>query len=151
MTKHCSIPQPGRWSSQTGTLVASYSSVCLDAVLELNTTQVLSGCAMNYRLVESEKGKPDGWYWDNSMRKTMQFIISIKMLIVLSGRHFSLFASSLSYSLCISPSPLLTLSQGNQWEPVTLSEQRHYSGDSVWPIKQKKPTKNRDCSANWVR
>lgn len=66
MTKHCSIPQAGRWTSHTaGTLGASYLSVFLYALLELSTTVVLSDGAMNYRLVESEKTKADGSYWDN--------------------------------------------------------------------------------------
>lgn len=47
---------------------------------------------------------------------------------------FSLFASPLSHSPCIA---LILLSQGNQWEPVTLCEQRHYSDDSRCPIKHK--------------
>lgn len=70
MTKHCSIPQAGRWTSHTaGTLGPSNLSVSLDAVLELNHTVVLSSRAMNYRPVESEKTKADGSYWDNSTGK----------------------------------------------------------------------------------
>lgn len=71
MTKHCSIPQAGPgWTSRTaGTLGPSYLSVFLDAVLELNATVALSGGAMNYRPVESEKTKADGSYWDNSTGK----------------------------------------------------------------------------------
>lgn len=73
---------------------------------------------------------------------------TIITIIALSGCHFSLvlpFSLRLSSHhlfliLCVSlPSPLLPFSQGNQWEPVTACEQRHYSGDSVCPIKHKNP------------
>lgn len=51
--------------------MASYLSVFLDALLEINTPGVPSGCAMNYCLVESEKTKADGSYWNNSKGETM--------------------------------------------------------------------------------
>lgn len=94
---------------------------------------------MNYRLVESERTKADGSYWDNSNGRNHV----IYKIISLSGCHFSLSLHYLfSYSLRILSTLLplsLSLSQGNQWEPVTVCEQRHYSGDSLCPMKHKNP------------
>lgn len=151
LTKHCNIPQAVRWTSHTaGARGASYPSVFLDAGLELNTTVVLSGAAMSYRLVESEKTK-SRWFILGLFNGTNHVIYnhhgncSVWLPPLLSQPLFcssssSLFeSSSLSYSLRITPCPpLLPFSQGNQCEPVTVCEQRHYSGDSVCPVKHKK-------------
>lgn len=88
---------------------------------------------MSYRPVESEKTKADGSY----MGFTVTVIISV-WLPLCSHPPLDSFFTFLSYSLSMAPGPLPPPARGNQWEPVTVCEQRHYSGDSVCPIKHKK-------------
>lgn len=77
---------------------------------------------MNYHRVESEKTKTI--QWENHVVYDDQDNCSAWPPLF---PHF-LFTSSLSYSRCLCPG--LPFSQGNQWEPVRLWEQRHYSANS---------------------
>lgn len=126
----CSVPWTGVGPLNTaGTLWTSHLSSFLDVRLELNATVTPSFCAMNYLLAESEKTKADGSYWDNSARKKKA---------TSTNRHISpcdCRFSPRSYSLCCLSLPF---SRGNQWEAVTLCGQRHYSDDSLSPIKNTK-------------
>lgn len=95
----------------------------------------------NYGLVESEKTKADSSYWSNSKDKkpcSWNHHDSPSVWLPLFSRGLVSSASSLSHR---SPAHPLHLSQDNQWEPVTVWEHGHYSGDSVCPIKHKNPQK----------